>query len=104
MTSQIKVGMGGADPGVVTQAWTEVLDEVGQEGSEARATVERYEIGPDRFDGASVVVTQQEGDFGISLLIAVGVPVAIHVLESMWDDLVRPRLRDKFEVDGGPAE
>lgn len=103
MTSQLEVEAGGATADMAAQAWSEILNEVGHKGSDARLAVESYGIDPDGLAGASVEVTQQEGDFGISLLVAVGVPVTIHILESLWDDLVRPRLRKRFKVDGGPS-
>ena len=48
---------------------------------------------------ASVRVEQKENDFGATLLVTVAGAVTAHVLESLWDDFVRPRLRRRFKRD-----
>jgi hypothetical protein len=103
MTSQLEVGAGSATADMVAQAWTEILSEVSDEGTDARLNVEHYGISPDVLASASVEVAQQERDFGITLLVIIGAPVTVHILNSLWDDMVRPRLRKKFKVDGGPV-
>jgi hypothetical protein len=101
MTEPLEIRPGDATADMVEAAWTEILREVGEEGSDARSTVERYGINPGTLSQASLSVSQQEGDFGITFLVIVGAPVAVHVLTSLWDDVVRPRLRAKYGVDGG---
>ncbi|HEY6780586.1 MAG TPA: hypothetical protein VI111_06495 [Thermoleophilaceae bacterium] len=86
---------------MVQETWAEILRELNDSNSDARASVDAYRVDPDVFSQHSLSVSEQEGDFGVTFLIAVGGPVAIHVLISMWDDLVRPRLRAKYGVDGG---
>ncbi len=102
MTTPLRVQPGDASARMVEEAWTEILLEMAELGSDARDTLERYKIDPEALAGASVQVKQQEGDFGITFLVIVGAPVTVHVLSSLWDDLVRPRLRKRFGVDGGP--
>jgi hypothetical protein len=102
MTTKMVVRPGDATASMVKEAWDEILGEVGKLDGDSRSTVESYEVDPDTLARASVDVKQDEGDFGITFLVIVGAPVAVHVLNSLWDDLVRPRLRSKFGVDGGP--
>lgn len=101
----LEVNQDGTTPAMVEEAWQEVLAEVAQEGGETRASVESYGADPDALAGASLSVEQHERDFGATILVTIVAPVAVHVLNGLWDDHVRPRLRKKYGVDGGsPVE
>ena len=97
----LEIEQDGATPAMVQEAWAEILSEMAEEGNEARASVERLGADPDELSGASLKVEQNEGDFGATILITGVAPVAVHVLNGLWDDHVRPRLRKRHDVDGG---
>ncbi len=102
MSSSIVVGPGDASVRTVELAWSEVLLEMSTPESAAQSAAHGLGIDPVSLTQAKVEVSQREGDLGVTFLVILGAPVAKHALVSLWDDLVRPRLRAKFGVDGGP--
>lgn len=102
MSSSIVVEPGDASVRTVELAWSEVLLEMATPESAAQAAAHGLGIDPVPLAEAKIEVSQREGDSGVSFLVLLGAPIAKHVLVSLWDDLVRPRLRAKFDVDGGP--
>jgi hypothetical protein len=98
----LRVEPGDATNEMVRDAWTEVLEEIGRSG-DARKTVDAYGGDPDSLAAAKIKVEEVEGDFGLTLAISIGAPVAAHVLKGLWDDLVRPRIRSRWGKDAGEA-
>jgi hypothetical protein len=101
--AELKVDPGDATGQMVQEAWVEVLAEISEDG-EARKTAEAYGADPDALATArdDVSIKDEQGDFGLSLVILIGAPVATEALKGLWNDLVRPRIRDKFNRDAGP--
>jgi len=102
MTTTLNVNPGNATSEMVRDAWMDILERVGHD-ADARKTVEAYGADPDTVARAEVDVEEVEGDFGLTLAISIGAPLAAHVLAGLWDDLVRPRIRDRFGKDAGEA-
>jgi hypothetical protein len=100
--AELRVERADATEQLVREAWAEVLADIGREGSDARAFVSAAKVDADRLSAAELTVQEESGDFGATILVTIVAPVAVHILTSLWDDHVRPRLRDK-DVDGGQA-
>lgn len=99
----LKVHRGDVSQAEVQTAWEAVLEEAALPESAARDVLEAHELDADSVATDSVEVKDADHDVGVSLLIVVGGPVAVHVLKSLWDDVVRPRLRRDTGRDAGPA-
>jgi hypothetical protein len=99
VAATLEVEPGGATASMIDEAWADVLSEIGTAGSAARELVAAHGADPDAMAAASVTVEQKENDFGATLLVTVVGAVTVHVLESLWDDFVRPRLRRRFKRD-----
>jgi hypothetical protein len=94
MTYTIEVLPGNATCGEVHDACAAVVREVQQPGTSAHEFVAGCGVGADAQAQLTVRVDEVSRDFGATLLISIGGPVAVHVLKSLFDDFVRPRLRD----------
>lgn len=87
----------------IGEAWAEILAEVASPQSEAHAAVLAHGVDPAALAVAPLHIQERDGSIGLTLLIEVGSPVAVYVLKTLWDDFVRPRLRDRFGRDAGPV-
>jgi hypothetical protein len=101
VSARIVVRPGNATAHLVRRAWVEVLEEASKSDSPMRKEVVDLGIDPDILSKSSVEVSEDAGDFGATLVIAIAAPVAAHILKSLWDDQVRPRLR-AWNADVGP--
>jgi hypothetical protein len=104
MTGRIVVEAGDVGADDIRAAWAEILAEAARPDSSPRGLVEAHEADADELDGASVEVTPLDGDGGLTLVVAIGAPLATHVLISLWDDYVRPRIRKNTGEDAGDAK
>jgi hypothetical protein len=83
-------------------AWQEVLEELGTPGTEASIEAQRLGIGPDDLPVDAVTVEERDHDTGLTIAITFAIAIAPtlqHILNGLWDDLVRPRIRRKYGVD-----
>lgn len=101
MTTEIEFHPGEATGDIVRQAWMEVLAELSTPGSEARVEAERLDVDVTALTSASVEVHERDNDFGATILVSIAAPIALHALKTLWDDIVRPRIRSRFGVDAG---
>ncbi len=101
MTTEIEFHPGEATGDMVRQAWIEVLGDLSTPGSEARVEAERLDVDVTALASASVEVDERDHDFGVTILVTIAAPVAVHALKTLWDDIVRPRIRSRFGVDAG---
>jgi hypothetical protein len=103
MTATLEIRPGDAPASDVRDVWAEVLAEAASPDSPAHAAVAVRGADPSALAGAPVDVAQRDGSIGLTLLVEVVAPVTAFVLQTLWDDFVRPRLRDRFGYDPGSA-
>jgi hypothetical protein len=101
MAAEIEFLVGDATVDMVRSAWTEVLEEIKDSSTDAHAEAELLgaDLGPLTVD--NLVVEGNANDFGATIIVAFTVDVAVHVVVSLWDDFVRPRIQRRFGVDTG---
>jgi hypothetical protein len=103
MATTLEVRQGDATAGAIRDAWVEILAEIATPDSQARSAVVAQGTDPAALAAAPVDVEQRDGSIGLTLLIEIGAPVAAYILQTLWEDFVRPRLRERFGHDAGPA-
>jgi hypothetical protein len=101
MAVRIEFLPGNATADMLQHVWTEVLAEITEPGSEARAEVQRLGGDPISGDDLSVIVEERSNDFGATFVVTIVAPLALHVLKGLFDDIVRPRIRQRYGVDVG---
>jgi hypothetical protein len=101
MGVQIGFLCGDATADMVLDVWTQVLAEANQPGSEVEGEIEGLSVAPQPLTPAAVKVGYQENDFGATILVTIAAPIAVHIVKSLWDDVVRWRLKKLFGVDVG---
>ena len=82
MTTTLYVDPGDATSDEVREAWVDVLEQISRD-DQARKVVEAHDADPDALAGQSVTVDEFEGDFGLTLAIGIGVPIAVHILKGL---------------------
>lgn len=103
MAATLEIRPGDATPSAIREVWAEVLAEAALPDSPAHAVVVAHGADPVAVAEASVDVEERDGSIGLTLLVEVVAPITVYVLQTLWDDFVRPRLRDRFGYDAGPA-
>jgi hypothetical protein len=103
LPATLEIRQGDVSAGAIREAWAEILAEVASPESEAHAAVVAQGADSAALAVAPLNIEEREGSIGLTLLIEVGAPVAVYVLKTLWEDFVRPRLRDKLRRDAGPA-
>ena len=100
MTETLEVRPGGVSVSEIEDAWKDVIARAAQD-DDLRAVLVEHGLDPAEFSHASVEAAEVDGDGGLTIAIAIASPVAVHILQSLWDDYVRPRLRARTERDAG---
>jgi hypothetical protein len=101
MAGELEIAPGDATAHLIRESWADVLAEAGQPGSDIAAAVAGHGIDPEALSAATLAVDEESRDFGASILVAVTIEVSAHILKSLWDEFVHPRLQERFNVDAG---
>ena len=79
---------------------TSVLRDLADPNSEISGLARAVGLNPDDVAGAGVKVTKQAKGFGpVVILVAITVPVASHIVNQFWDDVIWPRIRGALGAD-----
>lgn len=100
MSFEVRVFPGNATASSVRAAWAETIAAAREPGTPERAVLDQAGDNPELAESLRVQVCEEAHDFGATFLITVLGAVAAHVLNELWDDFVRPRLRHEH-VDVG---
>jgi hypothetical protein len=77
-----------------------ILNELADSGTEVARSAVGAGLSPSDLAGARVNVSQEGKGFGpVVFLIAITVPVAAHIVNKFWDDVIWPRVKDKLGAD-----
>ena len=101
MPAELEVKRGGVTASDIHDAWAEIRVEAGDPDSEVHALLVESGVDPQAFASARLDVDEVDGDGGLSILIAIGTPLAAQILKDLWQDYVRPRIRARTKRDAG---
>lgn len=101
MRFETELERGSASAEQVREAWAQVLADAAAADGDVSRHLASLGTTPSALAETEVTVEERSGDLGATILVAVVGGVATHVLKSLWDDFVRPRLRARFSVDVG---
>jgi hypothetical protein len=77
-----------------------ILSELADPASEAAKSATDIGLNPADMAGAQVSVAKEAKGFGpVAIVIAIAVPVAAHIVNKFWDDVIWPRIKDKLGAD-----
>jgi hypothetical protein len=97
---------GAASADLISEAARDVLAELGRPGSEATGAADRAGFDPARLTDARIKVA--EGEQGVepvltSVVVSIAASVGAKVVESLWTDVLLPRIRRRLGADAlGP--
>jgi hypothetical protein len=79
---------------------TSVLLDLADPNSEATGLARAAGLNPDDLAGAEARVTKEAKGFGpVVILVAIAVPVASHIINQFWDDVIWPRIKGTLGAD-----
>jgi hypothetical protein len=77
-----------------------VLSDLADPNSEVSGLARAAGLNPDDIAGVEVKVTKEAKGFGpVVILIAIAVPVASHIVNQFWDDVIWPRIKGALGAD-----
>jgi hypothetical protein len=77
-----------------------IVAELADPASEAAQSAANAGLNPADMSGARVDVAKEGKGFGpVAIVIAIAVPVAAHIVNKFWDDVIWPRIKDKLGAD-----
>jgi hypothetical protein len=100
MPETLEVRPGDVSVSEIEDAWKDVIARANDD-EDLQSLLVEHGLRPDALSDASVKTAEVDGDGGLTIAIAIASPVAVHVLQSLWDDYVRPRLRESTRRDAG---
>lgn len=91
---------GATEAGDLEQEIAQVLHEFADPASEASRSAAVAGLEPSDMADAQAAVTADAKGFGpVVIVVAISVPVASHVVNKFWDDVIWPRIKSKLGAD-----
>jgi hypothetical protein len=99
-TLTLRFAGGAADFGDLESEISSILRDLADPASDAAKAARTANLDPSDMADAGVTVTQNAKGFGVvAILIAITVPVAAHIINKFWDDVIWPQLRERLGGD-----
>ena len=77
-----------------------ILQQLADPGSDAARSAIAAGLRPSDMTGARAIVRQEAKGFGpVVILVAIAVPVAAHIVNKFWDDVIWPHIRGSLGAD-----
>jgi hypothetical protein len=77
-----------------------VLHDLADPNSEVSGLARAAGLNPEDVADAEVTVTKEAKGFGpVVILVAIAVPVAAHIVNQFWDDVIWPRIKGALGAD-----
>jgi hypothetical protein len=77
-----------------------IMAELADPASEPAQSAADAGLDPADMSGAQVAVAKESKGFGpVAIVIAIAVPVAAHIVNKFWDDVIWPRIKDRLGAD-----
>ena len=96
----VRYRSGAADVEDIETEIRDALRQLADPASDLAAAAAESGVGPRDFDGATVAVEQEGKGFGdVIVVIAILAPTANHVLRSVWDEVIWPRVKESLGAD-----
>jgi hypothetical protein len=91
---------GAADAEDLEAEISSILHELADPASDVARSAVAVGLSPSDLAGARVTVSQEGKGFGpVMILVAIAVPVAAHIVNKFWDDVIWPRIRGRLGAD-----
>ena len=99
-TLELEFQPGAVATATIQSAVSDVLLELADSHSEAHKAAVEADLNPTDFADTTVQIgTESKGFVISSIVIAIGAPVAAHVINKLWDDVIWPRIKDTHGAD-----
>lgn len=99
-TLTLRFASNAADVHDLEEEISSILREISDPASDAANAALAANLNPSDMSGAHTSVTEEDKGFGpVAILIAITVPVAAHIINKFWDEVIWPQIKGRLGAD-----